>query len=109
ANVTVINVSGTAPVRATASTLAGFTVDTPTTISNPASAGIATYPTALAHATVTTAMTAPATRNASRDPARDCAASELALIDAPTALPWTIPDRWLPAPGATKSCEMPER
>ncbi len=87
-----ITVRGTGPVRAIATIFAGLTVPTPTTMSSPASAGIATCSTTPPRSTITSAITTAATRSANRLRAPAPTTSDVADIEPPTGVPRKTPD-----------------
>ena len=105
-NVIDMTVSGTLPVSATVRTLAGLIVPTPTTMSSPATDGMAISSTSDAKASSTTAMTSPAKNSAVRLRAPASLTMALADIEPPTGVPWNKPARMFPAPCPTKSCEL---
>ncbi len=97
-NVVAMTVSWTAPVRATESTCRGRTAPAPTTISSPASAGIATYPMTPPSSRMISAITAPAKSRASRVRAPAATIRELADMDPPTGIPWNRAAATFPVP-----------
>ncbi len=100
-----ITVDWSTPVFATDWIRAGLIALTPTIMSRPASAGMATEPTTPPKARTTIAITKPATSSASRVRAPACTTSDDADIEPPTGIPWKSPARMLPAPCPTKSSD----
>ncbi len=98
-----ITVDWSTPVFATDWIRAGLIAATPTIISRPARAGMATKPTTSPKASTTIAITTPATSSASRVRAPACTTSDEADIDPPTGIPWKSPARTLPVPWPMKS------
>ena len=86
----------------------GLIVPTPTTISSPASAGIAISSTRLLNNKMTTAIVAPAKSREVRDFAPAAAVRELADMEPPTGMPWNRPAARLPAPWPMKSAASSE-
>src|SRR5271166_7085013 len=81
----------TVPVFQTDCRSAGLMVRKPMRISRPARAGMATWPTRPANATITTAITTLAITRAWRDRAPAALFSADADMDPPTGIPWKTP------------------
>ena len=76
----------------------GLIAVTPMTISSPAKAGMATWPTVSAANRIVTAITAPAMKIAIRVRAPAATASAVAPIAPPTGIPRNTPESRLPTP-----------
>ena len=85
---------------------AGFTVRTPTTMSSPASDGMARLPTTSPKTTMTTAMTRLVSSRARRDAAPACLRMAVAESEPPTGMPWNTPAATFATPWPEKSRDV---